>query len=93
MLSFYLLLGPPDPKRPRALTAAERAAKYRANRFSKKKEEDLETQKAAMIKLRKEQTTEEREAVKDKKKAARQEQTAEKRQASKKTQKEAMTKL
>ena len=91
MLSFYLLLGPPDPKRPRALTGAERAAKYRANRSAKKKEEDMETQKAAMAKVRQEQTTKKRQATNAKQKAAmiklRKEQTAEEREAVKDKQK------
>ena len=62
--SFNLLPGPPDPKRPRALTGAERAAKYKANRSAKKKEEDLKKQREATAKQRHEQTAELKETAK-----------------------------
>ena len=39
---------PPDPKRPRAMTAAERKAKSRAAQSAKKKEEELVKQRARM---------------------------------------------
>ena len=53
---------PPDPKRPRAMTPAERAARYRANRPAKKKEENLKNIRDIKAKKQQELTTEEREA-------------------------------
>ena len=88
---------PLDPKRPRAMTPAERAARYRANRPAKKKEEDLKKKRDNKVKKQQELTTEKREAIKGMQKAAqaklRQEQTTDEREAAKGKQRAAMTKL
>ena len=50
---------PPDPKRPRAMTAAERKAKSRAAQSAKKKEEDMAKNRTAMESSRRKQSADE----------------------------------
>ena len=74
---------PPDPKRPRPMTPAERQAKRRAAQSAKKKEDDRAKNREAMASARSEQTAEERENELKKQRAAmasaRLKQTAEER--------------
>ena len=77
------IIGPPAPKRRRALTAAEKKARYRANRSAAQKAEEQRKDKEAKARKRQERTAEEHVAAKNKNKAEqkkhREAQTSEKR--------------
>ena len=79
----YLISGSPDQKRARVLTAAEKKARYRANRSAALKAEELKRRKEA----RQNQTQEEKNTAKEKQKAGmknlRDNQTAEEKVAAK----------
>ena len=89
----YLISGSPDQKRPRVLTAAEKKARYRANRSAALKAEELKRRKEA----RQNQTQEEKDTAKEKEKARiknlRDNQTQEEKETAKEKQKAGMKNL